>query len=79
MTSIYDFVTVACFLGVVGAYVLLTDRDPKTLAHLLVPAIAFAVANQLGNSGSAVLAILLIAAGVGYSFLIIRWGVISGG
>jgi hypothetical protein len=79
MTSIYDFVTVACFLGVVGAFVFLTERDPKILAHLLVPAIAFAVANQLGNAGSPVLAVLLIVAGVGYSFLIIRWGVISGG
>ena len=79
MTTIYDFVTIACFLCVVGAFVFLTDRDSKTLAHLLVPAIAFAVANQLGNAGSSVLAILLIAAGVVYSFLIIRWGVISGG
>ena len=78
MTSIYDFVTVACFLGVVGAFVFLTERDPKTLAHLLVPAIAFAVANQLGNKGLGLLAALLIAAGVGYTIIIIRGGVVPG-
>jgi hypothetical protein len=79
MASIYDYVTVACFFGVVGAFVLLTERDPKTLAHLMVPAIAFAVANQLGNSGSSVLANLLITAGVGYTILIVGGGAISRG
>ena len=79
MASIYDFVTVACFLGVVGAFVFLTERDPKTLAHLMVPAVAFAVANQLGNAGSGVLAILLIGAGVGYTILVIRGGAVFGG
>jgi hypothetical protein len=79
MASTYDFVTVACFLGVVGAFVFLTDRDPKTLAHLCVPAIVFAVANQVGNAGSSVLASLLIAAGVGYAILIIRGGATSRG
>jgi len=77
MTSVYDFVTVACFLGVVGAFVFLTDRDPKMLVHLMIPAIAFAIANQLGNAGSSVLAVLLIIAGVGYTVIIIRGGVVS--
>ncbi len=72
MTSIYDFVTVGCFLIVVGAFVFLTDRQPRTLMHLLVPAVSFAVANQLGNAGSQWLAIVLIAAGLGYAFLVVR-------
>ena len=71
MLSIFDFVTVACFLGVVGAFVFLTERDAKTLMRLLVAAIAFAVANQLGNAGLSLFAILLIGAGVGYAILVV--------
>jgi len=33
MPSIIDFVTVACFLVVVGAFVFLTERDTKALAR----------------------------------------------
>lgn len=72
MVTIFDFVTIACFLAVVGAFVFLTDRQPKTLMHLMIPAVAFAVANQIGNAGSWPLAILLISAGVGYAFLVVR-------
>ena len=72
MPTIFDFVTVACFFGVVGAYWFLTDRDRKTLRHLMVPAIAFALANELGNAGSSLFAVVLIAAGVGYTVLIVR-------
>jgi hypothetical protein len=51
MISIYDYVTVACFAGLVCAFLFLTERDRKILVHLMVPAIAFAAANQLGNAG----------------------------
>ena len=71
MPSLFDFVTVACFLVVVGAFVFLTERDTKTLTRMMVAAIAFAVANQLGNQGAAVLAILLIGAGLGYAVLVV--------
>lgn len=72
MPTIFDFVTVACFLGVVGAFLFLTERDRKTLARLMVPALAFAVANELGNAGSSFFAVVLIAAAVGYTVLIVR-------
>ena len=72
MATVFDFVTVACFLTIVGAFVFLTDRQPKTLLRLLVPSFAFAVANQLGNDGSKPLAILLILVGLGYAFLVVR-------
>jgi uncharacterized membrane protein YeaQ/YmgE (transglycosylase-associated protein family) len=71
LLSIFDFLTVACFLGVVGAFVFLTERDAKTLARLLVAAVAFAVANQLGNAGQGLFATLLIGAGVGYAILVV--------
>jgi hypothetical protein len=72
MPTIFDFVTVACFLGVVGAFLFLTERDRKTLAHLMIPAVAFAVANELGNMGWSLFASALIAAGLGYAALIVR-------
>ncbi len=72
MSSIYDFATVVCFLAVVCAFYFLTDRSQKFLLHLMVSAIAFAVANQLGNAGYGLFAAVLIAAGAGYAFLTIR-------
>ena len=38
---------------------------------MMVAAIAFAVANQMGNRGAGVLAILLIGAGLGYAVLVV--------
>ena len=72
MTSLFDYITVGCFIGVVCAFVFLTDRSPKALAHLMVSAIAFAIANQLGNGGSTVFAAILVAAGVIYAIIAIR-------
>lgn len=54
------------------AFFLLTGREPRKLLHLLLPGILFAVANQLGNSGSTIFALVLMAAGIGYAIFIIR-------
>lgn len=72
MTTIYDIVTVICFACVVLTYFMFTEGGMKLLAHFMLPAAAFAIANQLGNAGMNVLAIALIAAGIGYTFLIVR-------
>lgn len=72
MLTLFDFLTVACFLGVALAFFLLTEREPRKLLHLLLSGVLFAVANQLGNSGSMLFGLILILAGVGYSALIIR-------
>jgi hypothetical protein len=71
MTGPFDILTVACFLLVVLAFFLWTDRDQRTLLHLLVSAVAFAVANELGRTGSPILATVLIAAGVAYALLVL--------
>lgn len=72
METLFDFVTVACFLGLVGAYLLLTAQRPRTLLHLLLSGIAFAVANQLGNAGYFLAGMILIVAGIGYAVIIVR-------
>ncbi len=49
-----------------------TEDGTKVLAHFMLPAAAFAIANQLGNAGVNVLAVLLIAAGIVYTYVIVR-------
>lgn len=71
MTTTFDFLTVGCFLGLVAAFVLYTERDTRTLKRMLVSAVAFAIANKAGNEGFTVLALMLIVAGAGYALLIV--------
>ncbi|MGO8911606.1 MAG: XrtV sorting system accessory protein [Bradyrhizobium sp.] len=72
MVTPFDFLTVACFFGLIVAFVAWTGRDTRTLLHLLISAAAFAIANQVGNRGLTLLALVLIFAGAGYALLIIR-------
>lgn len=72
MLTLFDFLTVACFVGVMIGFFLLTDREPRKLLYLLLSGVLFAVANQLGNAGSTLFGLVLVLAGVGYSALIIR-------
>jgi hypothetical protein len=55
-----------------GAFFILTARWPRTLVRVLVAGIAFAIANQVGNAGYTLLAVILIIAGIVYATLIIR-------
>jgi hypothetical protein len=72
MVTMFDYVTVACFLVMAGAFLILTAREPRTLLHLLVVGAAFAIANQVGDAGYTVLAVILIIAGIVYAAMIIR-------
>ena len=72
MITVYDFVTVTCFICIVVTYFMFTEGGMKMLAHFVLPAAAFAIANQVGNAGMNVLAVILIAAGIGYTYVIVR-------
>lgn len=79
MKTPYDFVTVICFACMVLTYFMFTEGGMKMLAHFMLPAAAFAIANQVGNAGLQggnmllnALAIVLIAAGIGYTYIIVR-------
>jgi hypothetical protein len=61
-----------CFVCIVLTYFMFTEGGMKMLAHFMLPAAAFAIANQLGNAGMNLLAVVLIAAGIGYTFIIVR-------
>jgi hypothetical protein len=75
MQTAFDVLTVACFAGLVMAYFRWTERDTRTLLHLMVPAVAFAVANQVGNAGLPFFGMVLIVAGIAYATLVVRNGV----
>ena len=78
MQTVYDFVTVICFLLTALTYFFFTQGGMRVLAHFMLPAAAFAIANQVGNhAGNDVpmnlLAAILIAAGIGYIYIIVRY------
>jgi hypothetical protein len=72
MSTLFDVLTVTCFAGLVLAFFRFTDRETRTLVHFMLAGVVFAVANQVGNAGSTILALILIVAGVGYAILIAR-------
>jgi hypothetical protein len=71
MSTAFDFLTVACFVGLVTAFALHTERDTRTLTKMLPSAVAFGIANQAGNEGFNILALVLIISGAGYALLIV--------
>jgi hypothetical protein len=71
--TVFDIVTVVCFIGLVISYFSFTARDDyRTLAQLILSGAVFAVANQVGNAGFSLLAAVLIVAGIGYALLVLR-------
>jgi hypothetical protein len=71
MITPFDFLTIACFCGLVATFFLWTERDTRTLMHLIISGVAFAVANQVGNRGLTLFALVLIVVGVGYALLVV--------
>jgi hypothetical protein len=72
MTTFFDVVTVTCFVGMVIAFFKFTDQETRTLVHFILAGVVFAVANQVGNAGSTILALILILAGGTYAVLVAR-------
>ena len=72
MITFFDVATVTCFVAMAIGFFQFTDRDARTLVHLVLAGIVFAVANQVGNSGSTILALIMIVAGAGYAVLVVR-------
>ena len=74
METAFDFLTVACFAGLVIVFFQFTKRDARTLMQLMISGTAFAIANQLGNAGLPIFALILIVAGAGYAALVVQKG-----
>ncbi len=74
METAFDILTVACYAGLVIAYFQFSKRDIRTLMHLMISGAAFAIANQMGNAGLSMFALILIVAGAGYAALVVQKG-----
>jgi hypothetical protein len=72
MATFFDVVTVTCFVGLVIAFFQFTERETRTLVHFILAGVVFAVANQVGNGGSTILALMMIVAGIVYAVLVAR-------
>jgi ABC-type transport system involved in cytochrome c biogenesis permease subunit len=72
MKTFFDVVTVTCFAGLVIAFFQFTDRETRTLVHFILAGVVFAVANQIGNAGFPILALVLILSGATYAVLAVR-------
>jgi hypothetical protein len=70
MTTFFDVVTVTCFAALVIGFFQFTDRNSRILIRLMLAGIVFAVANQVGNRGGTVLALVFILAGAAYAVLV---------
>jgi hypothetical protein len=77
MSTPFDYLTVACFFALAGAYFTLTTRDLKTLLQLFAACIVLAIANQVGNAGYAVAGLAMVLAGIILAVVVIRnaWSV----
>ena len=68
MSSVYDWVSLAIFAGLIVLFLQRSTGEPHekdvSLLYYLSPAAACAVANYLGNHGQDVAAIALLAATV---------------
>lgn len=74
MDTVYDWITLAIFAGLI---VLFLDRSskPEPSDHLwqyLVPAVGCALANYAGNHGNTVLAVLIIVAILAYVQIVLK-------
>jgi len=74
METAFDYLTIACFVGLVIVYFYLSKHEIRTLMHLMISAAAFAIANQLGNAGLTLFAAILMIAGVAYAALVVQKG-----
>ncbi len=50
MATLFDYLTIVCFAGLVIIYFQFTKRGVRTLMQLMISGVAFAIANQMGNA-----------------------------
>lgn len=76
MSSIYDWVTLAIFAGLIVLFLQrsTSDREEKdvSLLYYLGAGVACAVANYLGNHGQDIIAILVLIATLAFIFVYLK-------
>lgn len=75
METIYDWMTVAIFGGLVVLFLhrSVADQEPNdTILHYMPPAVGCAVANYVGNEGQGPLSALIVVGVLIYIVLILK-------
>lgn len=74
METPYDWVTVLIFAGLITLFLQRSSMDepPDTIWQYMPPAIGCALANYLGNEEMHAFAIAVIAAVIGYIFVVLK-------
>jgi hypothetical protein len=74
LETIWDWVTVFCFAGLVTLMLQRSaEAEPRDqLWHYAPPAIAFAVTNYLGNHGEPWIAVAMLIAAIVYIFRVLK-------
>ncbi|MFP3942403.1 MAG: XrtV sorting system accessory protein [Alphaproteobacteria bacterium] len=62
MSTVYDWVTVLIFIGLLALYFLRQDRTDVPIARYMIAAAGCALANYLGNENYTLAAVAVIAA-----------------
>ena len=75
MSTVYDFLTIAIFAGLIVLFLQRSVGDGPTEDHLwqyLVAAIGCAVANYLGNEGYALPAVFMIVGTLAFIYYVLH-------
>ncbi len=74
METIYDWITLALFGGLIVLFLERSSKEEPTdhLWQYLVPAVGCAVANYAGNHGQTIVAIALIIGVIGYVAVVLK-------
>ena len=75
MQTVYDWVTVAFFAGLIVLFLQrsIGDGPPRdSMLHYVLPALGCAVTNYFGNQGEHILAVLILTASAIYAWYFLR-------
>jgi ABC-type Na+ efflux pump permease subunit len=74
MQTVYDWVTLAAFAGLIVLFLQRSNMDdpPDRILHYLPPALGCAVANYFGNEGYPVVAVGVLVALAAYTILVLK-------
>ena len=75
MSTIYDWVSIGIFAGLIVLFLQRsTDESPAvdSIWHYLPPSIGCAVANYFGNEGNNMAALAVLAATLGFVWLVLK-------
>jgi len=75
MNTVYDFVTMALFAGLIVLFLQRStgaQDDPHPMWEYLVAAVGCAVTNFVGNAGHDVIAILFLLMTIGFTVVILQ-------